>query len=60
MSLCGVFVFVLVVGVIVSLITSWDGKKRTETIDSASIQEDEVGTAESDVQRKVEAIQAHD
>jgi hypothetical protein len=42
MTLCGVFVFVLVVGVIVALITSWDRNKRTETVDFVPIQDDEV------------------
>ncbi|MGM0877045.1 MAG: hypothetical protein ACQEWV_20440 [Bacillota bacterium] len=63
MSLCGVFVFVLVVGVIVVLITSWDGKKRTGTIDSVPMHDDEVVTAlkaESNEQRLAEAIQFHD
>ncbi|MBD1379814.1 hypothetical protein [Metabacillus arenae] len=54
MSLCGVFVFVLVVGVIVALFTSWYDKKRTGTIDSIPMQDDEVAAtlkAESDEQR---------
>lgn len=63
MTLCGVFVFVLVVGVIVALFTSRDGKKRTGTIDSVPMQDDEVAIAlkaESDEQRLAEAIQFHD
>jgi hypothetical protein len=63
MSLCGVFVFVLVAGVIVALFTSWDGNKRKRTIDSVLMQDDEVVTAlkaESDEQRLVEATQFHD
>jgi hypothetical protein len=51
MSLCGVFVFVLVVGVIVALFTSRDGKKRTGTIDSVPMQDDEVATVESRILR---------
>jgi hypothetical protein len=63
MTLCGVFVFVLVMGVIVALFTSRDGKKRTGTIDSVPMQDDEVAIAlkaESDEQRLAEAIQFHD
>jgi hypothetical protein len=45
MTLCGVFVFVLVAGVIVALLTSRDGKKRTETIESVPMQEDEAAIA---------------
>jgi hypothetical protein len=63
MSLCGVFVFVLVAGVIVALFTSWDGNKRKRTIDSVLMQDGEVVTAlkaESDEQRLVEATQFHD
>ncbi len=45
MSLCGVFVFVLVVGVIVALFTSRDGKKRTVTIDCVPMQDEQVATA---------------
>jgi hypothetical protein len=63
MSLCGVLVFVLVVGVIVALFTSRDGKKRMGTIDSVPMQDDEVAIAlkdESDEQRLAEAIQFHD
>ena len=41
MSLCGVFFFVLVVGVIVALFTPRD-KKRTVTIDSIPMQDDQV------------------
>ncbi|QGQ45510.1 hypothetical protein [Metabacillus sediminilitoris] len=44
MSLCGVFVFVLVVGVIVALVTSRDGNKRT-AIDSLPMQDHEGATA---------------
>lgn len=54
MILCCVFVFVLVVGIIVALFTSRDGKKRTRTIDSFPIQDEEVAIAlkvESDKQR---------
>lgn len=54
MSLCGVIVFVLVVGVIVALFTSRDGKKRTGTIDSVPMQDDEVTAVESRI-RRVEA-----
>ncbi|AIE59908.1 hypothetical protein [Bacillus methanolicus] len=54
MSLCGVIVFVLVVGVIVALFTSRNGKKRTGTIDSVPLQDDEVTTVESRI-RRVEA-----
>ncbi|WP_034302751.1 hypothetical protein [Bacillus cihuensis] len=65
MSLCGVFVFVLVAGVIVALFTSWDGnKKRKVTIESVPMHDDEVVTAlkaESDEQKRLaEAIQSHD
>lgn len=64
MTLCGVFVFVLVAGVIVALFTSWDGNKRKVTIDSVPMQDDEVVTAlkgESDEQKRLaEAIQFHD
>ena len=45
MSLCGVFVFVLVVGVIVALFTSRDGKKRTGTIVAIPMQDDQVAIA---------------
>ncbi|USK34649.1 hypothetical protein LIT25_04615 [Bacillus sp. F19] len=45
MSLCGVFVFVLVAGVIVALLTSRDGRKQTGTIDSVPMQDDEVAIA---------------
>ncbi|UAL53145.1 MULTISPECIES: hypothetical protein [Metabacillus] len=45
MTLCGVFVFVLVAGVIVALLTSRDGKKRTGTIESVPMQEDEAAIA---------------
>ncbi|WP_191562435.1 hypothetical protein [Metabacillus idriensis] len=58
MTFCGVFVFVLVVGVIVALFTSRDGKKRTGTIDSVPIQDDEVAIAlkaESDEERLAES-----
>ena len=58
MTFCGVFVFVLVVGVIVALFISRDGKKRTGTIDSVPIQDDEVAIAlkaESDEERLAES-----
>ena len=45
MSLCGVLFFVLVVGVIVALFTSRDGKKRTGTVDSITMQDNQVVTA---------------
>lgn len=59
MSLCGVLVFVLVVGVIVALLTSWDGKKLTGTIDSVPIQDDEgCDRVENRIQRvEAESIQ---
>ena len=63
MSLCGVFVFVLVAGVIVALFTSWNGNKRNEMIDSIPMQDDEAVTAfntESDGQRLAEANQSND
>ena len=45
MTLCGVFVFVLVMGVIVALLTSWEGNKRKKTIDSVLTQVDEDATS---------------
>lgn len=54
MSLCGVFVFVLVMGVIVALFTSWYGNNRKRTIDSVPMQDDKVPAelkAKSDEQR---------
>jgi hypothetical protein len=45
MTLCGVFVFVLVMGVIIALLTSWEGNKRKKTIDSVLTQVDEDATA---------------
>ena len=45
MTLCGVFVFVLVIGVIIALLTSWDDNTRKKTINSTLTQDDEVETA---------------
>ncbi|MCH5583958.1 hypothetical protein MK805_03145 [Shimazuella sp. AN120528] len=62
MSLCGVLVFVLVVGVIVALFTSRVSKKLTGTIDSIPIRDDEgYDHVENRIQRvEAESLQFQD